>query len=117
MNVKISGNSITFKISEFELNALIEQGVITQETRFDTGVFVTRIIFPADDNADPIKFLVSNVPDGGACIDLSFGVTHKDISFLSAIGKNREGLSMKSGNIDVTLQVDIRKDSRGRKAV
>lgn len=114
MNVKITGNSVTFKITEEELNTLLSGASLEEELAIGTNRFLMGV-----STAHYISSGISQTHlDLSSDDTLSRFILHTgmdEIEKLSGMGKNRDGLSVRSGNLDVSLQVDIRKDSRERK--
>lgn len=118
MNVKISENSVTFKITEAELNHLLTGTALEQKIMIGGNDFVT-IIDPNpreyfEDHINfqqtPLKLILDR---SESCLMLCTAVD--EIRKLSDMGKDRDGLSARINDLDVFLQVDVRKDSRPKK--
>lgn len=112
MNVKISQNSVTFKISEDELHQLMSGHALEQKTLIGTSEFVMVIDpepqeFFEDFREKPLKLILDR---SESCLMLC--TTLDEIQKLNDMGKSRDGLSAHIGGIDVFLQVDVRQDSR-----
>ncbi len=107
MNVKISESAVTFKITEEELNRLLAGTALEQKILIGGHDFIT-IIDPVPQDGHASFRLVWTQPD--SCLKLCAAMD--EIRKLSAMGKSRDGLSARAGNLDVFLQVDMRKDSR-----
>ena len=98
MNVRIEERNLRFKISEEELEILLNGGALKVEA------MIVAQIKPID-NGDDISV---NYDEAG----LVLSVPKPKLLELSAMGKSRDGLSVKQGDLSLSLQVDIRKDSR-----
>ena len=112
MNVKISKNSVTFKISEDELHQLMKGHALEQKTQIGSSEFVMAIDpnpqkFYDDFREKPLKLILDR---SESCLMLC--TTMDEIQKLIDMGKCRDGLSAHIGGIDVFLQVDVRQDSR-----
>lgn len=116
MKTKISENSITFKITEDEMQRLLSD--LSLETKITIGQSNLCMVIDlnAHDYFDDFKEVpLRLIPDRSeACI--MFCTTPEEIQKLADMGKDRNGLSMKMGDLDICLQVDVRNDSRPRKA-
>lgn len=115
MNVKISQNSVTFKISEDELHHLMNGHALEQKTLIGSSEFVMVIDpepqeFFEDFREKPLKLILDR---SESCLMLC--TTIEEIQKLNDMGKSRDGLSAHIGGIDVFLQVDLRQDSRPKK--
>ncbi len=114
MKIKISETTITFKISEDELNALSSGHNLA--TRLAAGGQVLSFHVsphPFLSDHDIKKRLQVSSDETGMHVKLA--VTSADVSGLSAIGKDRAGVSLKGDACDIFLQVDVRGDSRPHK--
>jgi hypothetical protein len=116
MNVKISESAVTFKITEEELNYLLTGSALEQEILIGGNNFVMSIDpnpqeYFEDFKEVPLKLILDR---SESCLMLC--TTMDEIEKLSDMGKSRDGLSAHTGNLDIFLQVDIRKDSRSRKS-
>ena len=114
MNVKISEDSVTFKITEEEMKHLLTGSTLEKKILIGQSDFVM-VIDPnpheyfEDFKEAPLKLILDRAE---SCLTLC--TTVDEIKKLSEMGKSREGLSAHIGGIDVFLQVDVRKDSRPR---
>ena len=114
MNVKISEDSVTFKITEEEMKHLLTGSALEKKILIGQSDFVM-VIDPnpheyfEDFKEAPLKLILDRAE---SCLMLC--TTVDEIKKLSEMGKSREGLSAHIGGIDVFLQVDVRKDSRPR---
>jgi hypothetical protein len=114
MNVKISEDSVTFKITEEEMKHLLTGSALEKKILIGQSDFVM-VIDPnpheyfEDFKEAPLKLILDRAE---SCLMLC--TTIDEIRKLSEIGRSREGLSAHIGGIDVFLQVDVRKDSRPR---
>ena len=114
MNIKIAGNAITFKITEEELNALLSGAPLEEEVALGANRFSIAIsTVPRPSSEGPQTFVA--LSSDAAHARFTLHTTMDEIKKLSDMGKNRDGLSVRDGDLDIALQVDIRKDSRERK--
>ncbi len=98
MNLRIENLNLRFKISEDELRSLIDGEVL------ETNALIT------------VKVKVSEYGDD-LSIDyegrnLTLEVPKSKLLELSSMGRNRDGISASQAGISLSLQVDVRKDSR-----
>lgn len=114
MNVKISEDSVTFKISEEELGTLLSGKALEKKMMLGKGAFVI-VIDPEpepffDDAIEhPLKLIQDRFE---TC--LMFCTSKENIQKLFNMGKSRDGLVCHADGMDVFLQVDVRGDSRSR---
>ena len=113
MKAKIDEKSITFKMTEDEMNLLLAN--FSLETKISIGpnnlclaIDLHRKI--SDDCDLPLRFF----PDKSISY-LTLNTTPDEIRKLSDMGRNRQGLLMKMGDLDICLQVDIRSDNRPKR--
>lgn len=115
MKVKISEEAVVFKLAETEMERLLAERFL--ETKINIGQchFCIAIDLNAykefpDYKEAPLRLL----PDRSeSCLMLY--TTPEEIQRLSDMGKDRDGLSFRSGDIECRLQVDVRNDARARK--
>ena len=115
MNVKIAENAVTFKITEAELAGLLSGDILQKTVMIGASGFTMAI--------DPVSGI--QAADGGqasltvvldrAKARLTLYTSGRHVKKLADMGKSREGLSARCGELDVFLQVDIRNDSRPKK--
>ena len=98
MNIKIEEQNIRFKITEEELNQLLSGA----QLEINALIFV-RIIPKGSD------VLVKH--NNG---EIVLTVPKQNLVELMDMGKSQSGLKMKQGDLSLSLQVDVRKDSRLR---
>lgn len=114
MNVKISEDSVTFKITEEELKTLLSGSVLEKKMMLGRGAFVVVIDpdpepFFEDAAEHPLKLIHDKFE---TCLMLC---TSKDnVQRLFDMGRNRDGLHCMADGMDVCLQVDVRGDSRAK---
>ncbi len=114
MNVKIAEDSLTFKISEEELKILLSGTALEKKVMIGHNAF-TMAVDPLphesfdDAQEKPLKLILDRKE---SCLLLCTSMD--DIQKLSDMGKSRDGLSAHIDGLDVFLQVDVRKDSRGK---
>lgn len=117
MNVKISENAVTFKITEDELNFLLTGKSLEKKILIGKNDFVM-VIDPhppeycADFKEAPLKLILDRAE---SCLILF--TTMDEIRKLADMGKSRDGLSAHVGGLDILLQVDVRHDSREKKRI
>lgn len=114
MNVKISEDSVTFKISEEELNTLLSGKALEKQMMLGRGAFVVVIdpdpeLFFDDAIEHPLKLIQDKFE---TCLMLC--TSKESIQKLFDMGKSRDGLACRADGMDVFLQVDMRGDSRNR---
>ena len=114
MNVKIGEDSVTFKITEEELNILLSGRALEKKIMLGRGTFVVVIDpdpepFFEDAAAHPLKLIHDKFE---TC--LMFCTSKDNVQKLFDMGKNRDGLSCRADGMDVFLQVDVRGDSRAK---
>lgn len=114
MNVKISEDSVTFKISEEELRTLLSGRSLEKKMMLGRGAFVVVIDpdpepFFDDAIEHPLKLIQDRFE---TCI--MFCTSKENIQKLFDMGKSRDGLACHADGMDVFLQVDVRGDSRSR---
>lgn len=109
MNVKLAEQAVRFKISEDELNALLQGQDVVEQIKF-TGKDMRILICPVadDEGCGVCPELISM--DDMVFVNLIIG--HERLQKLYDMGRSREGIICQCGDIDVALQVDYRKDSR-----
>jgi hypothetical protein len=107
MNVKIKDGAFQFKITEEELNTLLNGQCIHMEVKvMDKALVVT--INPRSRESIVTSKLV--VDDGDVYLNLL--LPPLKIQELSDMGRSRAGLEQQVGDLSATLQVDLRADSR-----
>jgi hypothetical protein len=116
MNVKISEDSVTFKISEEELKSLLSGKALEKKMMLGRGIFVVVIDpepepFFDDATQHPLKLIQDRFE---TC--LMFCTSKEIIQKLFDMGKSRDGLACRADGMNVFLQVDVRGDSRERNA-
>lgn len=114
MNVKITEKSVTFKITEDELNILstgqpIEKSVPIGGNDFAMVIDPDPAEYFEDFKEAPLKLILDK---DESCLMLC---TSKDqIQKLIDMGRSKEGLCAHVNGLDVFLQVDLKADSRPR---
>ena len=107
MNIKFSDNALNLKITEAELERLnAGESVATEGTIADRRL-AFRII-PAS-GLDAIQSDYSADEDETV---LEFYTPANDIATLAAMGRSKHGLCLQESDPEITLQVDIRADTR-----
>jgi len=115
MKVKISEDAIVFKLAEAEMERLLSDCFLETKTNIGQSHFCIAIDLNAhkelpDDKRPSLKMFTDQ---SKTCLMLY--MTREEMQKLADMGKDRNGLSFRSGEIECCLQVDIRKDSRSRK--
>lgn len=114
MNVKITEKSVTFKITEEEMNDLLAGHTLEKKIPIGQSTFSMRIDPNAGDRFEDLKEAPLKLVLDGAESCLMLCVTPEEIQKLSDMGRSREGLSVHADGLDVYLQVDLKADSRPR---
>lgn len=116
MKTKISENAITFKITEEEMARLLSDLYLKTKIVIGQGSLCIAIDLNKNSHLDDLKKQpLRLIPDQSEpCLTLC--TTVEEIRILANMGKDLNGLSMKMGDLDISLQVDTRNDSRPRKA-
>lgn len=115
MKVKISEETVVFKLSEVEMERLLADRCLETKVNIGQSHFCIAIDLNAykefpDYKESPLRLL----PDRSeSCLMLY--TTSEEIQKLADMGKDRDGLSFRSGDVECCLQVDVRNDSRSRK--
>lgn len=117
MNVKISETSVTFKITEKELNHLLTGATLEQKVPIGGCDFVMLIDPAFPGHLEDIEKSSLRIVFDKSEPRLKLCTTMDEIGKLVDMGRNRDGLSARADNLDIFLQVDIRKDSRERKQI
>lgn len=112
MKIKLSDQSITFKITEDEMNRLLSDFPL--ETAIAAGPNKIRVSLEPDapEGSAPALDIVPD-PSGAKLV---LHLHRSDILKLSVMGKDKNGLSIKTGGLDISVQVDVRADSRRKNA-
>ncbi len=112
MNVKITEESVIFKITEEELNRLLGGNILEKKIPMGSSAF-TMAVHPRFDEChensqrDSLELIWVEAESY-----LALRTTMGDVQKLSAMGKSRDGLSAYVNGLHISLQVDVRKDSR-----
>lgn len=109
MKAKFDERSITIKITEDEMRRLLAGSFLETKIYIGPGSFCIVVDLRAQEESS-LSF-TGNMSESR----LILKTKESEIMKLDAMGKDRDGLLMKSGDIDVWLQVDVRSDSRRRK--
>lgn len=115
MKVKISEETVVFKLAEVEMERLLADQFLETKINIGQGHFCIAIDLNAHKEFPDYKeSLLRLLPDRSeTCLMLY--TTPEEIKKLADMGKDRDGLSFRSGDIECRLQVDVRNDSRSRK--
>ncbi|MBK7362556.1 MAG: hypothetical protein IPJ01_09700 [Micavibrio sp.] len=107
MNVKIENKSLRFKITEEELIVLMEGHCVHQEiVIMDKALIV--VINPQGRGTGIEARLVQDKNEAY----LNLLLPPSKVQKLSDMGRSRAGLQQQMENLSITLQVDVRADSR-----
>ncbi len=107
MNVKIENQTLKFKISEEELNVLLLDKCIHTKINLLDKSFVI-CVNPQKEKKDIALNFVTEDDE----VYISLFMPFTKIEELSNKGKCRSGIETEVNDIAISLQVDIRKDSR-----
>lgn len=107
MNVKITESSVTFKITEEEMNVLAEGKTLEETVPLGSSGFAMKI--------DPQSGHDLRVAIDPEKPSLTLYTTKEQLKKLVDMGRSKEGLFAHTDNLDLFLQVDLRADSRLRK--
>lgn len=109
MNVRFEEQNIRFKISEEELKQLMHGRVLN----ISLGLLVNDMTVLINPNALGDSMEVKHVFDDDTSYITLLVPSHILVD-LHNMGKNRDGIEVKQGDLTLLLQVDVRKDSRPR---
>lgn len=114
MNVKITQTSVTFKITEEELNILstgqlIEKTVPISGNNFAMVIDSNSAEYFEDYERAPLKLILDR---GRSCLMLC--TSKGQIQKLVDMGRSKDGLCAHTSDLDIFLQVDLKADSRPR---
>ncbi|PCI57242.1 MAG: hypothetical protein COB36_02965 [Alphaproteobacteria bacterium] len=109
MNVRFEEQDIRFKISEEELKHLMQGHIV----RVSLGLLVNSMTVLINPNALGEDMEVKHVLDDDTSY-ITLLVPSNILVDLHNMGKNRDGIEVKQGDLTLSLQVDVRKDSRPR---
>lgn len=107
MNVKIKDRSLQFKITEEELNTLLKGQCVHVESKIMDRTLVVTINPRSRESVMTSKLVID---DGDVYLNLL--LPPQKIQDLSDMGRSRAGLEQQVGDLSITLQVDLRADSR-----
>jgi hypothetical protein len=121
MNVKISEQSITFKLTEEEMRSLL--AATPQDMTFDSGQGCLRAALvpfgdEEEDRSDglhPLPPLSLRIEPGPQGTNLVMHISRQAVESLADMGKSKDGISARQGGISLKVQVDMRHDTRPRK--
>lgn len=111
MNVKFSDNAVNVKITEAELAQL--QAGTALETSIGFGNARLKVVLVAAD----LSAITVNHAGDTAQTQLVFRVPSSEITRLAEMGRSKHGLHFDYEGLEVTLQVDVRSDSRDKARV
>lgn len=109
MNVRFEEQNIRFKISEDELKQLMQGHLLN----VSIGLLVNSMIVLINPNSLGEEMEVKQVFDGDTSYITLLVPSHVLVD-LHNMGKNRDGIAVEQGELSLSLQVDMRKDSRPR---
>lgn len=107
MNVKIEEQKLRFKILEEELNALLSGKFLEQKIQ----ILDKALIIIIDPKGEGDEFSPKLILDQDE-ICLRLLISSARLHELSDMGRSRKGLDLSVGGLYVSLQVDVRGDSR-----
>lgn len=106
MNIKIEEGALTFKIHDMELEALL-RGETLKSTTYIGGKSLYVCIKSADGDG-----LHANLQWAASSMTLEAEAGMDILKKLVAMGKSREGITVMQDGTSITLQVDVKNDSR-----
>ena len=104
MNVRIKNQNLRFKISEEELSVLLSKHPVHAKVDLLDKTLVVSINPAGQSEALEPKLVLDK---SEAYLSLSLSVSPAQLQALSDTQPSRDGLKQKSGDISVTLQVDM----------
>lgn len=107
MNVKIEDRNLRFKITEDELNKLIAGQCLHLKTPILTKTLVVTINPQGRGDAMEARLTMD-----GSEVYLNLLIPSSKVRDLSDMGRSRAGLQQQAGDLSISLQVDLRADSR-----
>lgn len=107
MNVRFEEQDIRFKISEEELKQLMHGHIV----RVSVGLLVNSMIVMINPNALGEGMEVKHIFDDDTSYITLLVPSHVLVDLYN-MGKNRDGIAVKQGALSLSLQVDVRKDTR-----
>lgn len=107
MKVRIEEQNLRFKISEEDLNTLLEGHCLHVKNSLLDKTLVATINPQGQGTALEPKLILD---DGEAYLNLL--ISPARVQELSDLGRSRVGLYEEVGGLSVSLQVDLREDSR-----
>ncbi len=109
MQIKYTDTAITVKISESEMYSLSTLGGLHQTLSMHNMDFTTEIITVDTPQQECLSVHWHTQPHH---MKMSIYITHRVVDDLIQMGKNRHGISTTIDTIKITLQVDIKSDTR-----
>lgn len=107
MNIKIGNRSLTYKITEKELDWLLQNNAIEAEIVISAAKLLFTVAYSSEDTDTRLG---STAENSGQHISLF--VPRSEFKKLLDIGKDRDGLIYHLKDVEVILQVDVRGDKR-----
>lgn len=108
MNIRIEGQDLKFKISEDELSVLNLGNTVDMETNFAGQILQTKI--QCHELCQSMNVQIERINNN--IILLLLKISPSFLENLNDIGRSREGVSVVTNDVSLTLQVDFRKDKR-----
>lgn len=115
MKVKLSRKSVVFKISEDELKVLQAQDPVTEIIDFGSERldFVLSPVIKQEKASDDQLYINFDKQNGV----ITLFVRLDALRSLSEMGRSKEGVVHDGDVVQLSLQVDLKKDSRPRKSI
>ncbi|MCE7887397.1 MAG: hypothetical protein DYH13_07840 [Alphaproteobacteria bacterium PRO2] len=107
MNVKIEDRNLRFKITEEELNKLMARQFLHLKTPILNKTLVVTINPQGRGDAMEARLAL----DGNE-VYLNLLIPFSKVRDLADMGRSRAGLQQQAGDLSISLQVDLRADSR-----
>lgn len=103
MNLRISENSFRFRITPEDLDALLRGHDVDQRVCLGAHCFTYRI-----SPVSPEQHMTLEMAVAGFCLF----VPRATLEELRDLGRSKEGVSIMQGDVDISLQLDIKTQMR-----
>ncbi|MCF6344025.1 MAG: hypothetical protein L3J15_05020 [Devosiaceae bacterium] len=107
MKVRIEEDNIIYKISQAELDALLDGQDLQVKLKLLDKSFIAAIKGQLSDS-----FMQSELVLGEDEVNLNLLISQEKVQELSDLGRNKAGLSFNVDELNISLQVDLRSDNR-----
>lgn len=103
MNLKISEKGFRFRIAPEDLGVLLSGRDIEQRVCIGEHCFFYRIVPVSSEDEMALEMSMA-----GFCLSVS----QKNLEQLHDLGRSKAGLSVTQGGVDVSLQIDLKKQMK-----